>query len=341
MLNSCFLVELVRPNFIRSYHLVLFAPTVPSSCAKEFILFFLSARVCFCSDLNSSWKQDILCHFKLGCEFGAAARVEKLWRCRDSPHVGRSVSLHRGGQRVRQILVLALEGSSSGPLAPQPQQFKYGRVGRLDNQLCDWDREGRKLRRRVRNLGRRPLDRHWSISRTLPLARVSVCLQPSPAAAATNQFRYLYSSRLVRFKDTSPARNGSSADCRDFESGCACNLMSLLVSQVLPGDTVTRETDAMEKEGKLDGGHFLSLGCKSKLLGHQRARNRFSLGTCSQQRQRVRRRRRAVSAVLNAPGALSSLIVRTCQGHPSGEISLAGRIGFLSEESQTPSATFF
>ena len=146
-------------------------------------------------------------------------------------------------------------------LPPRPQQLKFGRMGR-------------KLRRRVWNFGRRPLHRHRSFPRTLPPARVSVCLQPSPAAAATNQVRYFDSSRLVRLKDSSLVRNGSPAG----------------VSQVLPGEpfvsreqvspvsTVTRETDAMEKEETLDGGHFLSLGCRSQLQGCQRARGPIFLG---------------------------------------------------------------
>ena len=36
--------------------------------------------------------------------------------------------------------LLALKASGTGPLAPQPQQLD-GMMGRLDNQLCDWDRE--------------------------------------------------------------------------------------------------------------------------------------------------------------------------------------------------------
>ena len=148
-----------------------------------------------------------------------------------------------------------------------------------------------------------------------------MCLQPSPAAEATNQIRCPDSSRLVRFKDSSLVRNGSPSGWEDFESRCARDLMSSLVSQVLPGEpfmsrqqvslvnTVTHETDAMEKGEKLDGGQFLSPGCRPQ-LGYQRASGRLSLGTGSKQR-RVRRRRRAVSARFHCP----------YQVHPSGGIS--------------------
>ena len=59
--------------------------------------------------------------------------------------------------------------------------------------------------------------------------------QPS-AAAATRQPRHLASSRLERFEDRGPVRSGSLASCQDFESGCASDLMSLLLSQLLPGE---------------------------------------------------------------------------------------------------------
>ena len=49
-----------------------------------------------------------------------------------------------------------------------------------------WPLAPQPHRRRVRNHGRRPLHRHR--------ARVSVCLQPSPAPAATTQLRYPDSS---------------------------------------------------------------------------------------------------------------------------------------------------
>ena len=104
-------------------------------------------------------------------------------------------------------------------------------------------------------------------------------------------------------------------------------------------NTVTCETDAMEKEEKLDGGQFLWLGCRSKLLGYQRARDRFSLGTGSKQR-RVRRRRRAVSATYLPAGAhLRSLSVLAPSIH-SRRSPEQGGLSFLSEESQVPSATF-
>ena len=57
--------------------------------------------------------------FNLRCELGAAVRVEKPWQSSGSLRLRRS----EGSQRVRQILVLALEASGSGPLALQPQQL--------------------------------------------------------------------------------------------------------------------------------------------------------------------------------------------------------------------------
>ena len=74
-------------------------------------------------------------------------RVEKQWQYSGSPHLGRSKILHQGDQRVRQIPVLVPDGSGSGSLPPQAQQFEYGRMGLLDVPLCERDRESGKLRR--------------------------------------------------------------------------------------------------------------------------------------------------------------------------------------------------
>ena len=61
------------------------------------------------------------------------------------------------------------------------------------------------------------LEGHKCLSRTLPPARVGVCLQLPLAAAATNQLHYPNSS--------SPVRNGSPTGCRDSGSGCARDLV--------------------------------------------------------------------------------------------------------------------
>ena len=52
-------------------------------------------------------------------------------------------------------------------------------------------------------------DRTLSFPRTLPLTRIGVCLQPTPAAAATDQLHHPASCRLVRRQDSSSVRAGS------------------------------------------------------------------------------------------------------------------------------------
>ena len=63
-----------------------------------------------------------------------------------------------------------------------------------------------KLRRRVRNFGRRPMYRHRSFPSTLPFARVRVRLQPPLAAASTT--RHSDSWRLVCFEGRVTVRSG-------------------------------------------------------------------------------------------------------------------------------------
>ena len=100
-----------------------------------------------------------------------------------------------------ELTLLALRPQSSSSLVPQPQHLQDGGMGQLNISFHGLGRAEAslvlqkgcwrgKLRRRVRNLGGRTLHRHRCLSRTLPPARVSVCLQPSPAAAATNQFHF-------------------------------------------------------------------------------------------------------------------------------------------------------
>ena len=69
----------------------------------------------------------MFCHFNLGCEL-----------CSGSPYLGRSGSLHKDSQRVRQVLLLALRGSGTGPLAPQ----KYSEWA--DSTTCSATGTGRK-----------------------------------------------------------------------------------------------------------------------------------------------------------------------------------------------------
>ena len=65
-----------------------------------------------------------------------------------------------------------------------------------------------KLRRRIWDLGRRSVHRHRRVTTTLPHTR-RVCLQSTPAAAATDQPHHPDPSRLVRRSDSSLVRAGS------------------------------------------------------------------------------------------------------------------------------------
>ena len=142
------------------------------------------------------------------------------------------------GQTLRRASPLSgSQLSKFQPACPQPQHLQY--VG-----MARW--AGRKPARFFKKAvgvessddefgilsGGRRLHRHRCLSRTLPPARVGVCLQPILAAAATTQLHYPDSSRLVRRKDCSSVRSGSPAGCRDFGSGRARDLMRSVVARV-------------------------------------------------------------------------------------------------------------
>ena len=150
------------------------------------------------------------------------------------------------------------------------------------------------------------MHRHRGLSRTLPPARVGDCLQPTPAAAATNQLRYPDSSRLVCREDSSSLRSGSPREnlVRSVVARVVSGKPFVPRQQILQVRTVIRELDAM------------SSGCRLQPHGYQRARDRFPLGAGSKQR-RARRRRGAVPKAFFAVGAhLCSLSVRAAAVSP-------------------------
>ena len=206
----------------------------------------------FFSELNNSWEQHVFCYFNVECEVGARQRGANQWQCNGKPRWRRPGHWRQDRHSDERAPLLALRSPSSSLLVPQPQHLQYGRVGRLNISFHDLERaEASSILQRGcwrGKLWRRVWSRHRCLSRTLPLARVGV--QPTPAAAATNQLHFSDSSQLVRRKDRSSMRSGSSPGCRDY--GCGWWLDSVRVSRVSRQQIVlvralVFESDALEK----------------------------------------------------------------------------------------------
>ena len=160
-------------------------------------------------------------------------------------HPGCSWAARKDKQFARQVPFLAFRITGSCLLSSQSQHFKYASMGRLGSLLYSWDgkeaspvyQDGSSWKALTTTSSDswgddRCIDTGRFQGRCLLHESVFACRKP-PAAVAMHHFRQLDSSRLVRLKNSGPVRSGSLAGDRDFQSGCACDLMSLLVSQVL------------------------------------------------------------------------------------------------------------
>ena len=112
---------------------------------------------------------------RTSCALRAASPGQTLQRV--TPFCGSQCSrLHtdsqHGGMVRLTIFLCGLRRKEAGPIL----------------QTGDWSR---KLRRRIWDIGGRSLHRHRGLSTTLPPSRTGVRLQPTPAAAATDQLYVL------------------------------------------------------------------------------------------------------------------------------------------------------
>ena len=111
-----------------------------------------------------------------------------------------------------------------------------------------------------------PGHRHRSLPTTLPIARIGVCLQPTPTAAATDQLHDPDSSRLVRRPGSGSVRAGSPPGCPHCGNGSSRVLVrtrgkdtveqAVFVKAASFSDHSDTCVNAMEKTEKLDGTHF-------------------------------------------------------------------------------------
>ena len=182
------------------------------------------------------------CHFNLWREHHGQGLAGEWWQCDTdlsfpgcSRLLGCTLSANSlspvdsDNRFASQVCFLALVTSVSCLLSPQMRHFEHARMGQRGSQLCSWDRKEASPiyqngnwngeLRRVRNFGRRTMNRHRCLPKSPPPARISVCLQRPPAAAATYQRRNLHTNRQVRLENSRQVRSGSAACCQDYESG--------------------------------------------------------------------------------------------------------------------------
>ena len=254
------------------------------SCALEVPLFLCCVRKSsfwsplhssFSSDLNNSGEQHVFCYLNVGCELGIRQRSATQRQCNGKSHCGRSGHWRQDRHLAEREPSLGLRTASSNLPVSKPQHLQYGGMGRLNISFHDLDRAEASSIHPKRLLARETPATSLEFWRTnaawtqVSLKNATSCTSWFSLAAATNQVHCPDSSRLVRRKDSGSVRSRFPSSCRDSGSGCE-------------RDLVRSEFNATEKKKKeMDKECFVSPRCTPQLYGHQRARDRLSLGAGS------------------------------------------------------------